>query len=205
MADGNGTSVARLVEAAREGNPGAADRLLLRYRGYLRFLARDRVFTSLKGKVDPSDVVQEVLLDAQRCLVQFRGRSERELLAWLRMILARRLVDLARKHHTPGGRTVVHERSLEEILRESSQALARLLPAEGPTPSRHAAARETSALVAEALAKLSDEQEEVIRLRSIQELGWEEVAERLGRSNAAVRQLWVRALKKLRPLVEGLR
>ena len=99
---------------------------------------------------------------------------------------------------------MVAEQSLEDVLYQSSQALGRLLPAPGSSPSRHAARRESSALVADALAKLPDDQEDVIRLRSIQELGWEEVARRMDRSNDAVRQLWVRAIKKLRPLVEGL-
>ena len=96
-------------------------------------------------------------------------------------------------------------RALEEILYQSSQSLGRLMPASGTTPSAHAAGREASALIADALSRLPSDQEEVIRLRSIQELAWDVVAQRMVRSNNAVRQLWVRAIKKLRPLVEKLR
>ncbi len=205
MGSDNGSFVTRLIEAARTGDTSAADQLLEGYRNYLRFLARDRVFATLQAKVDPSDVAQEVLMDARQSVAQFRGRTEPELLAWLRTILARHLVGFARKFHTPGGRKVVPEQSIEDILYQSSQALGRLMPHPGTSPSRHAVGRELNARVADALAQLPRDHEEVIRLRSFQELGWNEVARHMSRSNNAVRQLWVRAIKKLRPLVEGLR
>lgn len=204
MATSNSPSFARLIEAVRAGDDEATTRLLEGYRNYLRFLARDQIFTTLRAKLDASDVAQEVLIDAREAVGRFAGRTERELLAWLRSILTRRLVDFARKHHTPGGRAVVHERSLQECLDESSHALGKLA-APAVSPSRHAAQRELSSVVAEALAKLPRDQEDVVRLRSIQGLGWDEVARLMGRSNDAARQLWVRALRRLRPLVENLR
>jgi len=205
MEDTRSSSVTRLVDAARAGDAGAVAQLLERYRNYLRFLARDQIFATLQGKVDASDAAQEVLIDARSSIDRFQGRTEQELLAWLRSILVRRIVDFARKFHTPGGRAVIQEHSLEEILYQSSQALGRLMPLPSTTPSSLAAGREAGTLIADAMSRLPPDQEEVIRLRSIQELDWDEVARRMDRSNDAVRQLWVRAIKKLRPLVEGLR
>jgi RNA polymerase sigma-70 factor (ECF subfamily) len=98
---------------------------------------------------------------------------------------------------------VGRERPLDDLLGASSQALGRLLPAPGNSPSQSAQRREMSVVLADALAELSDDYREVLLLRSIQELDWDEVALRMGRSGGAVRMLWARALKELRPLIEA--
>src|SRR6516162_11906647 len=94
----SGSDLCRLIERARREEPGALDRLLDSYRNYLRLLARTGIDASLQGKADPSDLVQEALLKAHQHYAQFRGRTEAELAAWLRQILARSLADLIRHY-----------------------------------------------------------------------------------------------------------
>src|SRR3989440_8837447 len=106
-----GGSVSRLIAEARQAKPGAVDRLLESYRNYLKLLARTGIDTSLQGKADPSDLVQEALLKAHQGFGQFRGTTEADLVAWLRQIMARLLVDFARRYRLAAARRVGRERS----------------------------------------------------------------------------------------------
>ena len=197
----SGTDLCRLIERARRQEPGALDRLLDSYRNYLRLLARTGLEASLQGKADPSDLVQDALLKASLRFGQFRGATDAELAGWLRQILARCLADFTRSYRTDA-RRAGRERSLDRLLDGSSQALERVLATNGTSPSASAAQRDLGVVLSDALARLSAEHREVIVLHHLEGLGWDEVARRLGRTPGAVRLLWTRALKQLRPLID---
>lgn len=192
----------RLIDDARRAEPGALDRLLESYRNYLRLAARTGLGAGLRGKADPSDLVQETLLKAHHHFDQFQGATEAELVAWLRQILARNLADLARKYRA-SSRRLAKEQSLEELLISASQNLSALVANNGQSPSRSAQHRELSVVLADALAELPADYREVLVLRTLEGHEWAEVARALGRSADAARLLWARALKKLRPLIEA--
>src|SRR5260370_22975124 len=99
-----------------QGDP----RRLEQYREYLRLLARLHVDPRLRGKLDPSDVVQETLLKAWQALDQFPGKTEGEVQAWLRTILANTLKDALRRFGG-GNRHVARERALHSA-REAAAA-----------------------------------------------------------------------------------
>src|SRR5437868_8842903 len=106
--------VSRLIEEARRQAPGALDRLLESYRNYLRLLARTGIDASLRGKADPSDLVQDALLKAYHNFGQFRGAADAELAGWLRQVLARCLANFVRRYRT-GSRRAGREQSLEQL------------------------------------------------------------------------------------------
>jgi RNA polymerase sigma-70 factor (ECF subfamily) len=163
-----------------------------RFRDYLRLLARLQLDDRLRGKLDPSDVVQEALLKAHQA--QCRGRSDAERAAWLRRVLANTLADAARRYLGADKRNVEVERSLQE----SSARLERLLAADQSSPEEQAQRHEQLALLAEGLAALPDDQRQAVELRHLQGVAVGEVARRMGRTRAAVAGLLRRGLDALR-------
>ena len=171
---------------------------LLRYEGWLRFLARNEIDSRFAGKFDPSDAVQQTLLAAWKGWEDFRGNSEPQRLAWLRQILAHQLAHLARHYAGTQMRDVAREVSIEQSLSQSSQRLDAFLLASDPSPSQHATANEQRLLLSNVLETLPADYRQVIVLRNLEDLPHEEVAKRMNRSVGAVRMLWVRALAAMR-------
>jgi RNA polymerase sigma-70 factor (ECF subfamily) len=176
---------------------GAPEQALERFRDYLCLLARMRLDPRLRPKMDPSDVVQQTLLEAHQAIGQFRGHTVAEQAAWLRQILARNLANAVRDMGR-AKRDVGRERSLDAALDESSSRLEAWLAAEGSSPSQKADRSEQVLRLAEALATLPAGQREVVVLRHCQGCSLAEIAGRIGRTPAAVAGLLHRGLKELR-------
>jgi RNA polymerase sigma-70 factor (ECF subfamily) len=192
----------RLLEEAR--GAGDVGRLFDLYRSYLKTLARIQMGGRLAGKLDASDVVQEVFLRASTRFEQFQGTTEQEFLAWLRKVLATVLSNLVRQYHGTQQRDPRLERELDHGLDHTSRILRRTLAAAEPSPSEHVARKELAVLFADALEQLPDHYREVILLRHIEELPFPEIAARMNRSVDSVKKLWPRALARLRQLTRGI-
>jgi RNA polymerase sigma-70 factor (ECF subfamily) len=187
-----------LLLLARAGEGPALGRLLELYRNYLSLLARAQIGRRLQGKVDASDLVQETFLAAHRDFGSCRATTEKELVSWLRQILAANLTDLVRRYCGAKRRDVRLERQLADELDESSRGLNLDAMARQSSPSAQASRREQAVLLADALESLPADYREVIVLRHLEGLSFLEVARRMDRSLDAVEKLWVRALARLR-------
>jgi RNA polymerase sigma-70 factor (ECF subfamily) len=192
------SSSASFIGALRGGDLAALERFAQRYRPWLALLAQLQANGRLQEKFDPSDLVQQTLLEACRDLPKFQGSTEAELRAWLRQILAHVLAHEIRRYQGAGQRDVDLEVSLDQDLARSSMKLNEILANSGSSPSQRAAQNELELRLAEVLARLPEEHREVIILRNMEGLPHEEVARRMGRSVGAVRMLWLRALAGLR-------
>jgi RNA polymerase sigma-70 factor (ECF subfamily) len=168
-----------------------------RFRDYLLLLARAQLGDRLRGKLDPSDVVQQTLLDAHRQRGQFRGSTPAEMAGWLRRMLACNLADALRALGRQK-RDAARERSLEAALDESSARVEAWLAAEQSSPSEQAQRGEELLRLTEALAGLPEAQREALVLHYWQGLTLAETAARLDRTAAAVAGLLQRGLKALR-------
>ncbi len=189
-----------LLKLALAGDLTARGRLLELYRGYLNLLARLQLDQRLQSKLDPSDIIQEAFLQAHCAFDQFRGETEVELTAWLRQILASKLADQMRRYGSLQ-RNVRLERELARDLDQSSSALNGELLAAQNSPSRLAERREQAVILAAALEQLPAAYREVIILHQLEDLPFPEVARRMDRSVDSVKNLWLRALPRLRRLL----
>jgi RNA polymerase sigma-70 factor (ECF subfamily) len=187
-----------LLCQARKGDVGALGRLLERYRGYLGLLARLQISTRLQRKVDAADLVQETFLKAARDFESFRGNTAEEWANWLREILACSTANVVRHYLGTRRRDQRLERELALELDQSSRALDGGLFARGSSPSHQAVRREQAVQLADALNRLPDDYREVLILRHLEELSFPDVADRMGRSLDSVKNLWTRALVRLR-------
>jgi RNA polymerase sigma-70 factor (ECF subfamily) len=190
-----------LFASARCGSGACLGRLLTLYSNYLKLLISTQLDDRLRGRVSPSDIVQETFFEAHRDFGQFRGQSSGEFVAWLRKILVNNILRVVEQHLLTEKRDVRREISLETIgrrLEESTARLDSLLAQSTDSPSGNAQRHEQELLLANALADLPQDYQQVILLRHIEGLSFEEVAARMERTSGAVRMLWLRALEKLR-------
>jgi RNA polymerase sigma-70 factor (ECF subfamily) len=192
-----------LLQRARAGSDSALGDLLELYRNYLALLARLQIGRRLQGKVDPADLVQETFLKAHRDFAQFRGTSEGEWVSWLRQILAMNVGHLVRRYCGTRRRDIRLERHLADELDQSSRVLDQGLVAPQSSPSNQASRREQAVLLADALGELPPDYREVIILSHLEGLSFPEVASRMGRSVNSVKNLWARALARLRRSLGG--
>lgn len=167
-------------------------------RPWLKMLAERQLPDALRGKVDPSDIVQQTLVDAWRGREGFRGDSHGERLAWLRVILTRVIIRNDRDLLRTAKRGQGKEQTLQAAIDRDSVCMEQLAVGEEPSPASQADHAEQTLLLADALQKLPDEYRQVLTLRHMEGLSHAEIAERMNRSPAATRMLWVRALEALK-------
>jgi RNA polymerase sigma-70 factor, ECF subfamily len=200
--DNASLDVEGLLGRARAGQQGALGQLLEHFRNYLALLARMQIGRRLQGKVDAADLVQESFLAAHRDFGQFRGKTEAEFVSWLRQILAAKVIDLVRRYCSTQRRDVRLERQLADELDQSSRAMGLVLVAKHSSPSQQAVRREQAVLLADALKSLPADYAEVIILHHLEGRSFPEVARLMSRSLDSVKKLWVRALARMRDLLE---
>ncbi len=174
----------------------SCESVLERYRGYLRLLAESRLDRRLRAKIDPSDVVQETMLQAFRAWGDLRGSSEGERLAWLRQILIRTLLHAVRDFGR-AKRNVAREQHFVRLADQSSVQLEALCVADQTSPSQVAQRAEELLRVADAMQELPEEQRSAVlayywRGATVKEIGAE-----MERSGAAVAGLIYRGVKRL--------
>jgi RNA polymerase sigma-70 factor (ECF subfamily) len=172
-----------LIAKAKAGDRAAFDRLAAGSRSRLAAFVSSRLGAELRSRHEVEDVVQETFLRAYQSLGRFEWQGEGSFLRWLTSIAEFLIRDLAR----------AAERSIA-----APPGPAADVAGEEPAPERGLRREERFDRFERAYHALSPEHQEVIRLARLEGLKMSEVAERMGRSQSAVRHLLLRALEKLR-------
>ncbi len=193
--------ISELIRQARAGDAPCRERLFGLCRSYLGFVARSQVESCLRAKVDASDLVQETMLEAYRDFARFEGRTEQEWLAWLKRILAHNAADFVRRYRGTAKRRAGREVAFRH---PADSTMAGGVPepaAPCATPSQEFLQIDAELRMTAALAELPADYQEVIVLRNLERLSFNEVAERMERSRPAVQMLWMRAIRKLQEVM----
>ncbi|MBX3420942.1 MAG: sigma-70 family RNA polymerase sigma factor [Pirellulaceae bacterium] len=169
-------------------------------RPWLHELAQRELPVALRGRVDASDIVQQAMLDAWRGSTGFRGTSQAERLAWLRMIVRRAVLQQIRRSYG----TLKRDQRCEHLQTDldlTDSRIAQLASGSTASPAEQVAANEDALQLAAAIKQLTPQQQLLIRLRHFEQLSHDQIAQRLNASPAAMRMQWIRTLKKLHELL----
>ena len=186
-----------MVALAKEGDQTALNQLCCVYGERIRRIIRFRLDRKLRSKLDSVDVVQDVLLLAMGGLKDFTYRSEGDFLRWLSRIAENKIRDIFDEFHTEK-RDIRKEIPFIEERRSSSGTMGAVLrPMRVPTPSVIMCKKESLDRLEKALDELKPEYKQVVVLKRIEGLSYDEIGERLGKSAKAVSMLLYRAMTAL--------
>lgn len=192
-----------LLAGAKKGDADAVDQLLARHREAIRRMIDLRLDPAIVQRLDASDVVQEVLIEANRRLKDYLKAPPMPFHLWLRHIAKDHIIDAHRRHHQAQKRGVDREQAMHRPAwsERSSLELAGQLMDQDLTPASAAIQEEMQRRLREAIAQLEDDDREIILMRHYEMLANQEVAESLGLTEAAASMRYLRAVRKLRDLL----
>jgi RNA polymerase sigma-70 factor (ECF subfamily) len=195
-----------LLRRAGAGDPHALAELFARYRGRLRRMVRLRMDRRLRGRVDPSDVLQEAQVEILRRVAEYAADPRLPPFLWLRLITGQRLSALHRRHLGAQRRDAGQEIALHHgpMPRATSVSLAEMLLGRLTSPTQAAQRAEVRVLLQEALNGMDPLDREVLTLRHFEELTNAEVARVLGLTKTAASNRYIRALERLREILAGI-
>jgi len=156
----------------------------------LLLIIDDRMSTKLKHRLTPEDILQEALLHAWRDRANCRWEGLRSFRSWLLTIIDRRIQYAAAYESAQkrgGGRPAAALTMVEPSGSQGTELSQFAGPVASTTPSRAAIVREEAAAIREALDSLPPELREVLWLRLFEQMTLEQIAQRLGIGEAAVR------------------
>lgn len=196
----NSADFVQLIRAAKDGCDSAMGQLVNQCRPYLLAIANVELNKEVAAKVGASDVVQNSILSAQRCLGDFHGENREELLAWLRGILLKDLQQTHR-HYRAAKRHVGREQPLRDdgLTGEGSRFIDDV-----ESPSTAAVEQEQAMRLHAAMRTLSEDEQKVIEFRNWQRMQFAEIGTQMNRSPEAARKLWSRAILRLQKQLEGM-
>ena len=193
-----------LLSDARAGDADAVNKLLERHRGPIRRLVEMRLDRKVQRRVDVSDVVQDVMIEANGRLEKYLDDPAMAFHLWLRQIAWDRIIDTYRRHRVSAKRNMDREQPMTASgpADQSTMELAIQLCDPAMTPAAAATQREIAEKVESVIELLGDQDREIILMRHYEHLTNLEIAEVLGLNPPAASMRYLRAVRRLRELLE---
>lgn len=194
-----------LLDAARQGDVDAVNRLLEKHRAPIRRLVELRLDRKVQRRVDVSDVVQDVMIEASGRLEKYLSDPSMAFHLWLRQIAWDRIIDTYRRHRVSAKRNMDREQPMASPAGpdQSTMELAVQLCDPGLTPAAAATQREIAAKVEEAIEQMDDQDREIILMRHYEHLSNLEIAQILGLNAPAASMRYLRAVRRLRDMLQS--
>ncbi|HTN76763.1 MAG TPA: sigma-70 family RNA polymerase sigma factor [Pirellulaceae bacterium] len=188
------------IAKIRAGDQVALAEYIEQHRRQLLAYIERQLGTALRRKVEAEDIFQEVSADAVRSLSAM-DLADRDPFSWLCQLAERRIIDAHRRFFDAQKRDAGREVPLGGGDSSDSPGLMHLLVASLTTPSQAFSRNVKEVRLNEAVAQLTAEQREVLRLRYAE--GWptKQIAEQLGKSDVSVRVMLTRTVQKLQEIL----
>lgn len=192
-----------LLAGVQGGNADCVNRLLDRHRDSLRRMVQMRLDQKIQRRVDVSDVIQDVLVEANRRLQEYLKSPAMPFHLWLRQIAQDRIIDAHRRHRVSAKRSVDREKPLAVLAEDdrSTLDLVAQLQDRELTPAAAATQMELAQCVEQAISQLPDQDCEIVLMRHYEHLTNQEIAQALGLSEPAASMRYLRAIRRLRELL----
>jgi RNA polymerase sigma-70 factor (ECF subfamily) len=194
-----------LLDRVRDGDKAAINGLLSRHREAIKRMIDRRMDRVVQHRVDASDIVQDVMLEANRRLGDYLANPTMPFQLWLRHMARDRLIDAHRRHRVAANRSVDREVSLSAgggDDRSAADGVAGIADRE-LTPAAAATWHELERRFAAAVEQLEDDDRQIVLLRHFEHLSTADAAAALGLSKPAAGMRYLRAMRRLRVLLEG--
>ncbi len=181
------SAVERWIDGARQGSRDDLGKALEACRHYLLMVANKNFPAVLRPEEGPSDLVQQTLTQGMKNFEKFTGTTKAELLAWLKRVLFNLVANaLKRTQRRPPQESLGGPGVTEPVSDNAKPPLENVID------------RVDHARLKAALAKLSEEDQQVLHLRTWERLPFRAIATHMGKPSAdAARKLWARAVSRL--------
>lgn len=200
----NGQPTLVLLDRVRQGDGDAINGLLERHRETIKRMIGRRMDRGVQRRVDASDIVQDVMIEANRRLGDYLANPTMPFQLWLRHMARDRLIDAHRRHRVAATRSV--DREVPLVVPDSgdqSQAdLGGQITDRDLTPAAAATWHELERRFATAVDLLEESDRQIVLLRHFEHLSTAEAAEVLGLSKPAAGMRYLRAMRRLRVLLD---
>ncbi len=202
----DGEVTAELLNNVRGGQAVAVEELMDRHRNSLRRMIQLRLDQRLMQRMDVSDVIQDVLIEANRRLSDYLKNPVIPFHLWIRQIAKDRIIDAHRRHRVSAKRSIDREQPQpgKGPFDQSTIELANQFRDQALTPAAAATQRELASQIESAVQLLRDNDREIILMRHYEQLDNQEIAQSLGLTEPAASMRYLRALKRLREIIEGM-